>query len=717
MPILQFEDIQIDTAQLVVRRNGDVMEMEPKSFRLLMYLVENRARVVPKDELVQQIWNGAFVTDNALTRSIAQIRKALGDDARQARFVETVPTVGYRFIGDVRELNLEPTVEPLPPAPIAGPPPVADPRKWPVWWIPAAIAMVATIAVVLMARPWNKSTPGVWKANQFTTGPGLDTHPSFSPDGSAIVYASDRTGRFEVYIKQLARGGREIALTSDGKENIEPAWSPEGSNIAYVSVRERGIFVVSSLGGQPRRLTDFGSQPTWSPDGSRIVFRSEALVSMAITDMPPNRDTTLWSISAEGGKAQALLTPEMLPGRASAPAFSPDRRHLAFLLFPPSGPPTICEMDLQTRRVKTIPTGDSVPFSFVYDADGTTNYYVGFNIRDGTQGLYRLRRDRQTRMPVSDPTVVTNIDFVAYRELAISNQGKKLAYAATSTVSNLWQVRRDGESKALVNERTFRLSSPVFSPTGDKIAYMLRRRGQYADIYVSDADGSNSFQLTKQHAANFMPSWMPDGQGVVYVSARSNQRGFYMYSMRDGGEHKLADLDTVPGFSARGIPMGRLSPDGTQVLFHREEDSMLQVWKLDLPTRKYTQLTFDKRPAGYPLWSPDGREVVFELLEGDSTNMAIIPATGGPVRKITHERGHVWPFSYSPDGKELAVAAKLDEPWNIYAVNVATGKMRKLTDNRSLRVFLRYPSWSPKGDPIAFERNETTGNVYLTDVP
>jgi Tol biopolymer transport system component len=614
-------------------------------------------------------------------------------------------------------MNLEPLVAPEIPTAAAVPPPAPVRKKWPVWWLPAAIATAAAISALLLARPWAKSEPVVWKATQFTTGPGLDTHPSFSPDGSAIVYASDRSGRFELYIKQLARGGREVALTSDGKENIEPAWSPEGSNIAYVSVRERGIFVISSLGGHPRRLTDFGSQPTWSPDGSRIVFRSEALVSMAITDMPPNRDTTLWSVSSEGGKAEALLTPEMVAGRPSAPAFSPDRRHLGFLLFPPSGPATICEMDLQTRRIKRLPTGDSAPFSFVYDADGTTNYYVGFNIRDGTQGLYRLVRDRQTRMPVGDPTVVTNIDFVAYRELAISNQGKKLAYAATSTVSNLWQVRRDGESKALINERTFRVSVPVFSPTGDKIAYVLRRRGQWADIFVSDADGSNSFQLTKQHAANFMPSWMPDGQEVVYISVRANQRNLYRYSMRDGGEHKFAELDTVPGFGSQGVPMGRLSPDGTQVVFHREANSVLQVWKLDLPTRKYTQLTFDKRPAGYPLWSPDGRDVVFEFHEGDSTNIAIVPAAGGTVRTITHERGHVWPFSYSPDRKELAVAAKLDEPWNIYAVDVATGKMRKLTDNTSLRVYVRYPSWSPKGDPIAFERNETTGNVYLTDVP
>jgi len=715
MPILQFEDIEVNAEQLELRRSGAVVEMEPKSFRLLMYLMENRNRVVPKEELVQRVWNGAFVTDNALTRSIAQIRKALGDDARQARFIETVPTIGYRFIGSVKEM---PAVEPAAPAPVQTPVHAPQQARHQSWRKIAviAIALVAVVVAVYAASRRNTAAHQ-WRSVQFTTGPGLDTHPSFSPDGSSIVYASDRTGSFELYVKQIARGGREIALTSDGKENIEPAWSPDGTNIAYVSVRERGIFIMSSLGGHPRRLTGFGSQPAWSPDGTRIVFRSEGHISLAISDMPPNRDTVLWSIPSEGGKPGPLTTLESPPGRASAPAFSPDRRHLGFMLFPNAGPPVLMEMDLQSRRFIPIPTGAIIPQSFVYDSDGVTNYFVGYGRKESGIGLYKVVRDRRTRMPLSEPQLITAIDFVSYRELAISAQGKRLAYAATTTVSNLWQVMRNGDTKALINERTFRVSVPVFSPNGERIAYALRRRGEWADIFASNADGSNPIQLTKQLAASYMPSWTPNGEGVVYVTVRDGKPALFKYSMKDGAEHKFNDLETEPGFSSQGVPMGRLSPDGTQVTFHREVNGVLQVWKLDIPTKQRTQLTSGPLSSGYPMWSPDGREITFEVQEGESTNLASIPASGGPVRRITNERGHVWPFSYSPDGKELAVAAKLDEAWNVYAVNLATGKLRKITDNKLLRVFVRYPSWSPKGDPIAFERNETLGNIYLSELP
>src|SRR5688500_20317530 len=72
---------------------------------VLHYLVENRGRLVSKEELIQAVWGETFVTDNALTRVIAQLRKALGDSAKQARYIETVPTQGYRFIAAVEEVE------------------------------------------------------------------------------------------------------------------------------------------------------------------------------------------------------------------------------------------------------------------------------------------------------------------------------------------------------------------------------------------------------------------------------------------------------------------------------------------------------------------------------------------------------------------------------------------------------------------------------------
>jgi DNA-binding winged helix-turn-helix (wHTH) protein len=108
----RFDEVVLDSLNLRVTVAGSVREMEPKSFRLLKFLIENRQRVVAKHEILSVVWEGVAVTDNALARAIAQIRKALGDDPKQPRYIETVPTIGYRFVGRIHELAEAPIAPP-----------------------------------------------------------------------------------------------------------------------------------------------------------------------------------------------------------------------------------------------------------------------------------------------------------------------------------------------------------------------------------------------------------------------------------------------------------------------------------------------------------------------------------------------------------------------------------------------------------------------------
>src|SRR5271165_6674151 len=122
--IFSFDGIVLDARHLEVTRNGERIDLEPKALRVLSYLVEHHDRVVTKEELIAGIWAGTFVTDNALTRVIAQIRKQLDDSARFPRFIETVAPTGYRFIADVVE-------EAAAAAPAQKPPPASgQPQRW-----------------------------------------------------------------------------------------------------------------------------------------------------------------------------------------------------------------------------------------------------------------------------------------------------------------------------------------------------------------------------------------------------------------------------------------------------------------------------------------------------------------------------------------------------------------------------------------------------------
>jgi DNA-binding winged helix-turn-helix (wHTH) protein/tetratricopeptide (TPR) repeat protein len=98
----RFENVEIDVQNLRVTVGSEIRPLEPKSFRLLLFLVENPGRVLPKDEIISSVWSDIAVSDNSLTRAITQVRKALDDDPKAPKYIETVPTIGYRFLGDCK---------------------------------------------------------------------------------------------------------------------------------------------------------------------------------------------------------------------------------------------------------------------------------------------------------------------------------------------------------------------------------------------------------------------------------------------------------------------------------------------------------------------------------------------------------------------------------------------------------------------------------------
>src|SRR5436190_12299239 len=109
--------IELDEQLFELRRDGAVVSLEPQAFDVLVHLVRNRDRVVPKEELMDEIWGGRFVSETAVTSRIKQVRRALGDDGQSQRVIRTVHGRGYRFIWDVLEGPPGPAGRPAPLSP------------------------------------------------------------------------------------------------------------------------------------------------------------------------------------------------------------------------------------------------------------------------------------------------------------------------------------------------------------------------------------------------------------------------------------------------------------------------------------------------------------------------------------------------------------------------------------------------------------------------
>src|SRR6185503_9397916 len=98
-----FDDFYLDAGNRQLSRGGEPVALSSKYFDVLLLLVRRRGQLVEKHRIFDEVWEGVFVTDAALTQCIKDIRRQLGDDASSPRYIKTVPKHGYVFIGNVVE--------------------------------------------------------------------------------------------------------------------------------------------------------------------------------------------------------------------------------------------------------------------------------------------------------------------------------------------------------------------------------------------------------------------------------------------------------------------------------------------------------------------------------------------------------------------------------------------------------------------------------------
>ncbi len=109
---IHFDDFRVEPLNYRIFQADRALSVEPKAFQILMFLIENHDRVVEKRELLDAIWKDVVVTENALTREVGKLRKALGDDPKSPKYIETVHTRGYRFIAQARIEEAGPELPP-----------------------------------------------------------------------------------------------------------------------------------------------------------------------------------------------------------------------------------------------------------------------------------------------------------------------------------------------------------------------------------------------------------------------------------------------------------------------------------------------------------------------------------------------------------------------------------------------------------------------------
>lgn len=722
-PIFEFDDVRVDAANALVTKAGKRMALEPKAFRVLVFLLERQGRLVEKEELLAGIWGDAFVTENALTRAIALLRKVLGDTKGEAKYIETVPTRGYRFIAPV-VLQAKSVGEPPASADARSTTTLGSdsstslisrrlllPRRWA--WLFILPLLVAIILLRTGSFAHKSDSSQEYHPLQVTNSTGLDMYPTFSPDGNTIAYSSDQSGSFEIYLKQLTRGGSVVQLTNDAARNLQPAWSPDGATIAYYSQSKGGIWLVSSLGGAARQLVGFGSSPAWSPDGAQIVFQSSGIRDLSASASIAIFNSTLWTVSVKDGSLHQLTQTDAPTGAHNSPAWSPDGKTIAFVTAGFMVSPALWTITLDSGRVTRIGSAWGL-FNPVYARDGQRIFLSAqfslweVNLRD------RDNHNEFLRKKIFDSLPEIN------RFLAVSPDGHRIAFTRAHTMSNLYAIpmsgdHPSGEPVALTHDTRMRKTNPSVSPDGRRILFDVGSLDRNGGIWVLDSNGKTSNAVTVPCG---QPAWLQNGEDF-YCSSDCDLQG----PACQGDLCRATDVWRVHISTGAREPVQRVnqdsaffhySRDARQAAFLSQKNGPPNVWTVSLDGGPPRQVTFDKEAMGFPAWSPDGQLLALEAQRGDNSQIFVVKPGEAPIQ-LTHAPGQNWPFSWSPDGDKIAFAASRDGVWNIRWVSHTTGSERQLTSYTGANHYVRYPDWSPDGKAIVYEYAETTGNIWMLE--
>jgi Tol biopolymer transport system component/DNA-binding winged helix-turn-helix (wHTH) protein len=733
--------LEVDVPVRRLHRGGEVVPLEPRAFDLLLLLAANPRRVVGKEEIFERLWDGAFVTDNALTRVIAQLRQLLGDRAESPWLIETLRTRGYRFLPAIEAIDEPPLAVPTDPAGAAAPVaiPALDPpslapgigppretagagnREWTVagsrlrrlgpWFLGGvAIALVAYTA----GRPRvPQAAGGTLTPVQRTVEAGSQIDPGFSPDGGQLVFSRDVGSSLEIFVRPVDGGGA-LQLTTDGP-NLEPAWSPDGRWIAYRNLRRGGVWLVSPTGGEPRQLTDFGTHPAWSPDSATIVFSHPGKPAPGGSEWPAAYDSVLWTVDVESGAPRQLTRATPAAGGHGMPAFSADGEWVVFATA----------NLLNGGGLWRVPARGGELVALVRPEANTHGERVLWHDPhplSGDAGIVALRLGRDARVvrlgwregePMA-PLLAPAPEGTA--GLAVSRDGRRAAFAVEQPSTSIEEIAVDAPEGAAAPPRVLvapavrRVSQARYSPDGRRILLFRQRAGSAPEWLVVDREGREERLVeASQHGEWISPT------RVVAVT----RRGGIEVDVLTGRQTPRPVAEWMRMALERGRPRhAEVRPDVGAVAFTAMAGNARELMVWDAGATAPRVLTRLGGLVDYPFWSADGRWIGFQLLADAPIGNTLwrIASSGGEPLQIRTGAGPSWGGAFSPDATRAVYAAFRDGQWYLAAAGPDADEILLPAPPES-RGYLRWPDWSPDGSRVVYERMRYSGNVWTVDLP
>jgi Tol biopolymer transport system component/DNA-binding SARP family transcriptional activator len=586
---------------------------------------------------------------------------ALAERIRTQTATAPSPVVESTPTRPAEPIAAQPAAAPVAPTPVvaeslaAAPPidrgPVLAPRRSRRTLIRVALLAAAALALAAAAIVLRRTAPPaivLGRTSRITAEPGLEIHPSLSPDGTLVAYAAGPPGAMRIYVRQLV-GGRTIAVTQGlAGDHHWPRWSPDGTRLSFES--GGAIYLVPALGGAAKLLVPATSAPrdegpgfvAWSPDGSRIAYTVER---------------SIYVRPASGGPATRMATLD----QPHSLAWSPDGSWIAFVRGNAAfsytrnaigniAPSSVWIMPAAGGAPMPITDAASLNTSPAWLPDGRGLLFI--SDRDGSRDLYRVALDRGGR-PTGAPVRLTS--GLALHGIDLSRDGRVLVYTGFTEYANIWAlpIPAHGAVASAADARPLTaghqsIEGMAVSPDGRWLAFDSDRGGAQAIYRVALAGGEPEPLSTADSGGDFMPSWSPDAHEIAYYGFRQGRRRLYVMPV-DGGPPTSVAADS----GNQRFP--DWSPDGRRLVFYSDRGGRFELFVVQRDGGRWIaprQLTTEGGQE--PRWSPDGRAIVYVH---DAALWLIAPDGGAAHRLLApgDSTGRPTPLLgvWSPDGRSI----------------------------------------------------------------
>lgn len=666
----EFGEFRVDTHRRILQKNGVPVHLTPRSFDLLCVMIENAGRVLEHDELLDKVWEGTFVEQGNLKKTVSTLRQVLGESPETSEFITTVPRKGYRFTAPVRPVSDEAILIRETKAEIiveeefddgiavAGDPPMLPAAQGKRFWSPLVILTLAAlviipIAVFLGLRYFSAGTQHNFSVEKVRltrafSGDNIN-NGTLSGNGNFFVYTVSEDGKNSFRVKYAATGSEVELIPFMNASFWYATFSPDGNHIYfYLSNRDEpaksGVYRIPTLGGALQLISEQKyAGLRFSPDGTRLAaFRT------FVQDGRERQE--LLTINADGNDERKIVV-------------LPDYKLFRGIAWSPDGQGILCGIIKQA------------PF------EKAASYISEFSLSDGAETI--LLPEQEILLFVDD--------WFADKKSILLRQREP-----NSEAYQIWQYfPGSGEKRRVTNDDY--LYNQVSITTDGKTLGAIRNFG-LTSVWTADSENYDFRQITADGGYFFNIGWTADNRLVF--STTENMKEFVGIMNADGTKKRLLTE------GADGIRVAsEISADGKSIVFMSERTGGRQVWNVDLEGRNLKKLT-NSPGIGRARLLADGQTLIFSHYLKTATWAVMKQSADGRISEIFSSDTHGWDIS--PDEKYLAIFAPDEQTKKnrLFVRELASGTVIKTFDVESLGSL----RWTPDGQALSFVR--TKNNVF-----